>query len=333
MEARLPKFAVDLDQNFAQFGTVYVIGDVHDNQETFIAFLMSTGIGFLLPNQDNQTGKINDISKYRLKPGVLLVFLGDVVYKTKQYFKSIAKFILNNKESCVLILGNNEVKFIYEHIDLFLNFANGNIPRYSYLKLTKAVKERKNRAIVAIIYSIIHWFRKADKNNRMKQSWKWYYECLFNEYQSDKINLEDIMFLMYIMTESIVIGYSKTLKLVLLHAGLNPQRTLESQRIMDICNIRTVNQAPWYVNYSDMDCTFLFGHWSKLTKDGITSKPHIYLNSICLDTGCCYTNVLSYIVFNPQNINKRMMHSYSKFITFSNSSTFYELSFVYSDNM
>ena len=332
-EAKFPKFAVDLDQTFARFGTVYVLGDVHDNQETFIAFLVSTGIGFVLPSNDTQCDNINDISKYRLKPGVLLVFLGDVIYKTKKYFKCIAKFILNNKDNCVLILGNNEVKFVYEHIHLFERIAEGLIPRNSFLKLSRAIKQKKNTDIVGVIYFVINWFRKANIGNRLKQSWKWYYECLFNEFQSDQDNLEDIMFLMYILTESIIMGLSKQFKLILLHAGLNPLRPLESQRIVDICNIRTHRQMPWYTYYTEIDYTLVFGHWSRLTKDGTSSKPHIYLNSICLDTGCYYTNVLSYIVFHPgEKRTERFLHHYTNFISYNNQNTFYGLSFVYADN-
>ena len=104
----LPPFSVNLDPVFAKYRTVYIIGDVHDDANTFRTFLLEKGLAFV-PAKDNVD--YQNLSDYFVKPDVLLVFLGDVLYKTKSHFKSIMRFILNNMTNCLLILGNNSRRF------------------------------------------------------------------------------------------------------------------------------------------------------------------------------------------------------------------------------
>lgn len=295
----LPKFAVELDGVFSKYDQVYILGDVHDNENLFKRFLLETQVAFIHDKYEHV--EIDALSNYFLKPGVLLVFLGDVLYKTNGHFKSIVRFILNNKENCLLILGNNEVKFVYEYVHLFIDVCKSFLPYRKYESLRNAKRARHQFQVVNCIYSLIEWFRCCPTENRLKRAWMWYYTCLFNEFLSDQRNLEDLMIVMYILTESVVIGYSSMLKLILLHAGFNPYRRLRNQRTFDICNMRMVKgtHRPWFEFYNRFDFTVLYGHWSALTKGEQESKPFFHANTICIDTGCCYTNVLTYVSFGP----------------------------------
>lgn len=300
-----PKFAVDLDAIFQQYEHVYIVGDVHDKEDVFKTFILENNIGFIVANED----EINyeDISNYFLKPKVLLVFLGDILYKTAGHFKSIARFLLNNKNNCLLILGNNEIKFVYEHIKIFLKVCEHFLPRNKFKDLKKAYGFKRNFEIVEHIYSLINWFRCCSKSNCLYKEWNWYYDCLYTEFQMDKRGCEDLMILMYILTESIVFGFSNHLRLILIHAGLNPQNALKNQKINDICNIRNVvgTNQPWFVHYEGLDFVILYGHWSNLTTNNLEIKPFVSKNSICMDTGCFFTNVLTFLCFKPPSIDSK----------------------------
>jgi hypothetical protein len=298
----LPKFAVNLDRIFDGYEQVYILGDLHDNESALKTFILENNIGFII-QRDDETD-ITDISNYYMKPQVLLVFLGDVLYKTDGCFKSVMRFILNNKSNCLLLLGNNEVKFVYEHIHLFLEVAENIIPKRRFYSMLSAKQTNQHFKIVSMIYSLIEWYRFGC-NDKLREDWIWFYECILREYQSDKNNCENLMFLMYILTESIIVGYSNKLKLVLVHAGFNPQRKLNTQRTSDMCNIRNVKKTstPWFWYYMNFNFTVLFGHWSALTTRERKIKPFMFQNAICLDTGCCYTNVLSYVSFYPPTLS------------------------------
>ena len=326
MKILLPGFAENLDEKFRQFERVYILGDLHDNENLFKSFLLTSGIGFIFSRNDEQL-HIDSIDNYFLKPGVLLVFIGDVLYKTKGHFKSIARFILNNSNNCLLILGNNEVKFVYEHIKLFLDVAQNILPHKRYIRLQQSIMSNRSFEVVNTIYSIIDWVRCSRESKESKLAWHWYYECLTHEFQIDKNNCEDLMILMYILTESVVLGFSSRLKLILLHAGLNPNRALCRQKIVDICNIRNVKgtETPWFWHYRDFDFRILFGHWSALTVGKQSVKPYVFENSICLDTGCCYTNVLTYASFSWHDLSEETDYHLQENIKYCRDHTFIEL--------
>ena len=323
----LPFFAVNLDKTLQKFERVHIFGDLHDNENVFKTYLLENDIAFILPSSEYDMW---NITNFYVKPNILLIFLGDVIYKSKDHFKSIFRFILNNRSNCLLIIGNNEVKFVYEHVHLFLPIARKFVPRRRYELLKQAVKSKRNaEKLVNSIYSVIYWFH-GSRDNNLKRAWKWYYECLVVEYQLDKVNCEDIMILMYILTESIVIGFSNNLRLILLHAGFNPSRALHDQRPFDICNMRVdrKTKTPWFWHYSDLSYTVLFGHWSKLTVCGKTAMPYYFKNVICLDTGCCYTNILTCLSFSEKTKRTHVKPNFIQKLTVSNEYTFYDIAII-----
>lgn len=321
----LPRFAVNIDDIIQKYEKVYIFGDLHDNENIFKTYILENDIGFILPSNGCD---VLDITNMYVKPNILLIFLGDVIYKTKGHFKSIFRFILNNRSNCLLLVGNNEVKFVYENIHLFLPIAKQFVPRRRYEILRFAMKSKyAGDKVVNSIYSILDWFHSSRDNN-MKRAWKWYYECLKVEYQLDKVNCEDLMILMYILTESVVTGYSYRLKLIFLHAGFNPNRAMNDQRPFDVCNIRIdrKTKTPWFWYYSDLPYTFLFGHWSKLTVRGKTAKPYYFKNVICLDTGCCYTNILTCVSFSVKSIKANGKINFNQNMRRTKEYTFYDIS-------
>lgn len=325
----LPRFAVVLDEKIKQFEHIYVIGDLHDSADIFQRFLLNNHITFVPTIGDAVA--IDDIANYYIKPSVLLVFLGDILYKTKRHFKSIARFILNNKDNCILILGNNEVKFVYEHIGLFLDIAKPFLQKARMQRFEDAIELGNNHRVINEIYSTIAWLRNCHVNNRYRHQWLRYYNGLHTTYQSNKENCENLMILMYILTESIVMGVSYTMNLVMLHAGLNPNRKLHEQRVSDICNIRTVKGTddPWFWFYGELQFTVLYGHWSALTVGVGNIEPYFYDKTICLDTGCYNTNVLTYLYFSTNSSHK--MNNYNTQVKVHDQFVFYELS-VCNDN-
>jgi hypothetical protein len=313
---RLPRFAVDLDPRFERFERVFILGDLHDSEEQFRTFLFQNDIGFIRPGNAD----LHSLSSVYVKPGVLLVFLGDVLYKTENHFKCIARFILRNRENCLLVLGNNEVKFVYEHFHLFVDVSRPFLRRCRFDELRSldysGAAEQHTAFYRAIdsIYSLIAWFRCAREDNELKRSWLWFYDCLSREYDIDGSDCEELMILMYILTEAVVIGYSNRCKLMLLHAGLNPNRAIENQLVIDVCNIRFVKnraeKTPWFEFYEHLDYTILFGHWSALTRGEDTARPHFFANTVCLDTGCCTTGVLSFVTLRPRTTGAIDMNSF-----------------------
>lgn len=327
MSMCLPKFAVNIDKVIQKYEKVYIFGDLHDNENIFKTYLLENDVAFILPSSEYDMW---NISNFYVKPNILLIFLGDVIYKTKGHFKSIFRFILNNRSNCLLLVGNNEVKFVYENIHLFLPIAKQYVPRRRYEKLKRAINTKHAAdKLVNSIYSVMDWFHSSRDNN-LKRAWKWYYECLMVEYQLDKVNCEDLMILMYILTESIVIGFSNQLKLILFHAGFNPSRPLRNQRPFDICNIRfdKKTKTPWFWHYSDLSYIFLFGHWSKLTVHGKTAAPYYFKNVICLDTGCCYTNILTSLSFSVKYITTNMKQTFIQKMTKLKEYTFYDIAIM-----
>lgn len=301
-----PRFAVNLDQTFRKYLKVYVFGDLHDHENLFRSFLVEKGIAFV---PDIETADYQLLDNYFVKSDTLLVFLGDVLYKTPDHFKSIMRFILNNTENCLLILGNNEIKFVYEHIQLFINFIKQFMPSGFVQLLQSYVDKKESFKLVNAIYSLLGRFHKNYMCSKLKDEWLWYYSCLFKDYLLDKKNNEDLMITMFIMTKAIVMGVAHRYKLLIMHAGLNPSLSLHRQRISDICNIRTVKNTkqPWYVYYTHFNFTIAFGHWSALTKPSY--QPFFHQNAICLDTECWRAQTLSYILLHPylsyrQNVNK-----------------------------
>ena len=320
----LPRFTVNIDKIIKKYERVYIFGDLHDNENIFKTYLLRNDIAFILPG--TECDMLNITNMY-VKPSILLIFLGDVIYKTKGHFKSIFRFILNNRSNCLLFLGNNEVKFVYKNIHMFLPIAKQCVPRRRYETLRRAMESKQaGNKIVSSIYSIMDWFHSSRDNN-LKKAWKWYYECLQVEYHLDRVSCEDLMILMYILTESAVIGFSNRLKLILLHAGCNPNRALKDQLIVDVCNIRIdrKTKTPWFWHYSDLRYVFLFGHWSELTVCGKTAQPFYFNNVICLDTGCCYTNVLTCVSFCMKSITANDQLHFIQNMSRSNDNTFYDI--------
>jgi len=316
-----PPFAENLDDKFLHFNEIFIIGDLHDHEKLFRTLLDERGIAFV-PNTD--VDDFRKLENYFVKSDILLVFLGDVLYKTPDHFKSIMRFILNNTENCILILGNNEVKFILERIKLFTDFAKPFMSQKFLRLLESFIRKKESFKLLNSIYSIISKLRCPYKHNWLKCEWNWFYSCLYKDFLTDKKNNEDLMFVMYILTKSVVMGVSNRYKLLLCHAGFNPTRSLHRQRIFDVCNIRRVKQTkqPWYVYYSNIAYTIVFGHWSALTKE--TNKPYVYKNAICLDTECWRSQNLSYICIrsmqsdlsNLENLVIKTQYSSSKLYTF-----------------
>lgn len=291
----LPELSVDLDDIFRRYDRIYIVGDLHDNEEALRTFLVANDLCFIFGNFEEIN--FHDLRNYFLKANVLLVFLGDILYKTINHFKSIARFLLNNLDNCLLILGNNEVKFVYQHIGVFLEVCRPIIPRQKYEVLARAHRQGNNFEVVKSVYSLLSWYRTCSKNNYRLKQWNRFYEELKTDYFQDKEKLEDLMIIIYILTESIIVGVSACLKLILVHAGFNPKRRLCDQRIVDLCNIRLVAGTgnPWFEYYNNSDYLICYGHWSQLTTEGSEIRPYIHQKTVCLDTGCCYTNVLSYL--------------------------------------
>lgn len=317
-----PSFAVNLDETFQRYSKVYLIGDVHDNENLFRTFLVEKGIAFV-PNVEPFDYK--SLDNYFVKPDILLVFLGDVTYKTPDHFKCIMRFILNNTENCLLILGNNEIKFVYEHIQLFIDFAKKFMSVRFLRQIRENVDRKESNKIVSTIYSVISRLHKNYISSKLKENWLWYYACLFEEYLLNKSDKENLMIVMYIITKSIVMGVSKRFKLLLMHAGLNPSFSLHRQRICDVCNIRYVKgtKMPWYVYYTNLDYTIVFGHWSALTNTSHT--PFTYNNLICIDTECWLTQTLSYILLYPYTSKRDSLNIFNIQTSCSGLYTFHEI--------
>ena len=322
---KFPFYSVSLDCIFYKYKTVIIIGDIHDNERTFISFAFEKGYVFL--SRDNVD--LNNISNYIVRSDILLIFLGDVLYKTRGHFKSIMRFILNNKDNCLLILGNNEIKFVFEHINLLMDFSQQFLSHSFLRSIQKAIDNKDSLGIINQIYFLVKQLRQNDENSKLKRDWMWYYFCFFYEYLLDKTNCEDLMILMYILTDSIILGYSEKLKLILVHAGLNPRLRLQHQRISDLCNIRYVKRSkkvPWYHYYANFKYTILFGHWSKLTK--FTGMPYSFANVLCLDTECYKTNVLSYVIISPNSSSSKYRGNLNVTTYSSGFNTFHEITFI-----
>lgn len=92
-------------------------------------------------------------------------------------------------------------------------------------------------------------------------------------------------------------AYSTEQKIILVHAGINPEIPLERQWLATLCNIRRINKTVWvkYLEDKLWPYKIIFGHYSSLC----LSDPVISTSFICLDTGCYNTGVLSYIKCNP----------------------------------
>ena len=67
---------------------------------------------------------------------------------------------------------------------------------------------------------------------------------------------------------------------ILIHAWLNPQKTLSEQSEAEISSIRIINKQPWY-NFYTWEKKVIYGHWAM---QGINIRKHV----IGLDSGCCY---------------------------------------------
>ncbi len=295
----LPRFAVDLDNTFLQYERVFILGDLHDSDRQLRTFILTNSIGFMLCNDGDNWD--DGLENMYVKPGILLLFLGDTLYKNETRFKSVMRFILRNKDNCLVVLGNNEVKFVYEHFRLFVDVARPFVQRRRFDLLLSLGRSKRNFCkTVDSIYSLIAWFRRTREDSEPKTSWRWFYDCLLRDYELDGRNCEDLTILMYILTETIVLGFSNRLKLILIHAGLNPERTIRNQLVTDVCNMRYVKRTktPWFLYYEKLDYTIIYGHWSSLTAE--TAEPYFYNNTVCIDMGCCNTNVLIFVTFRTR---------------------------------
>ena len=97
----------------------------------------------------------------------------------------------------------------------------------------------------------------------------------------------------YISRQSLYLDLPEVL---VIHAGLRPNISLEKQKVEDLTEIRQLNAQglPWYDAYSDPKL-IVFGHW-------VRREPLIRPNAIGLDTGCVYGGRLSALILPEQKI-------------------------------
>ncbi len=92
---------------------------------------------------------------------------------------------------------------------------------------------------------------------------------------------------------------------LLLHAGLNPKKSLKKHTKSEISSIRIVNKEPWY-NFYKWDKKVIYGHWAM-------QWVHIGKNVIWLDSGCCYWGYLSaYVLETWELIQQWSLDQYEK---------------------
>lgn len=290
-------FKYDLDGLFDRFQYVYVFGDIHDNCRVLANYLLLNSICF------DYTGSCinSELHNLRVKSNVFLIFLGDIIYKTKTQFKSIFRFLFDNISNSMLIVGNHEVKFLYQFWYLIENdilcSSTGTNIQIGKTNTPKNLEHVYNLMYKVKINAPTHFCPK-------RLSWNEYAINVAYRYRNEPEKYENLMIAVYILYWGIIMAYSKKWDLLLIHAGLKPATDLNKQRIKDICNIRTINGKPWYLLCSK-DYKFptfiIFGHWSSLCCQQ-SIQPFIFRNQyICLDTGCYETNILSVVKITVSN--------------------------------
>lgn len=314
----LPFYGKYIDDLVKDYERVFILGDVHNNQEGLLKFLKFQE---LIHPDITKLSLVNSFLK-----NVLILFLGDVIGKiykdsTEDYLEalSVLEFIAAHKKNCFLIIGNHEIKFLTRNVvlDGISNMAltkmiipkcseNANRVVSTHMNLEKFMWRRNNK-------------RPDDKNLRKK------IKSEYNQF----VWLRFCM-IFYIVHFGEFIVYYQRYKIFMFHAGLDFSKTIKRQHSSVLCNMRTSRykknkkiqcaEKCWYKRseggkkkyYFDYkDATFVFGHDSDLcvvTNDDdekiLNYKPFVYRDSnnnhfICLDTNFYKSNVLSYIIINP----------------------------------
>ena len=92
---------------------------------------------------------------------------------------------------------------------------------------------------------------------------------------------------------------------LLVHAWLNPKKSLAEQNPEELTTIRVIEKKAWYDFYK-WDKKIIYWHWA-------TQWVNIRKNVVWLDSGCCYWWYLSaYILETAELIQVSSLNQYSK---------------------
>ncbi|MCD5380883.1 metallophosphoesterase [Candidatus Gracilibacteria bacterium] len=157
------------------------------------------------------------------------------------------------------------VKFLYRNREQFKGVL-GNHDYYFFEKLKNDIKLNKDEKKL---------YKKLKENPK-----------IFKYYRELPLYIEENDFL-------------------LIHGGLNPEKTIENHTAQEITNIRVFKGKPWY-DYYKGDKKIFYGHWAM---QGV----HIGKKVIGLDSGCCYGGFLSaYVLETGELIQQGSLDQYAK---------------------
>ncbi len=92
---------------------------------------------------------------------------------------------------------------------------------------------------------------------------------------------------------------------LLIHWGLNPEKSVEEHTAQEITNMRVYKDKPWY-NYYKWEKKIIYWHWAM-------QWVHIGTNVVGLDSGCCYWGHLTaYILETWELIQQGSLDQYAK---------------------
>ena len=316
----IPLYGEYVDKIFEKYEAIFVISDIHNNDTCLLAFLKQHN---LISDSETCLDNVRCFAR-----NVLIVFLGDVIGKIPKlnltaYGPSlkVLNFIIQNRENCILVIGNHEVSFLMrnECIDGISNrditlecLSNNEV--YPNVEWPEKVK----------IYKSLENLKKL-KNDNFKFMSEQFEEKLKETEKSD-ISIR-MLCITYILQFSKFLLYFRKLKIYFVHAGFDFDRKMNKQLLSKTCNIRCIqnyNKANPVINkWFQKDClsrdtTYLFGHDQYLCFDAYNNDytPFIYTDDtkrndfVCIDTGCSISNIITCVYFdphvNPYNTSKQI---------------------------
>lgn len=294
---------------------VYFVGDTHDSETNVLHFLKSE---LILPDTcvDLTDARIDEEKR------VLVIFVGDVLYKTPNSFMSVFRFILNNPRHVRLCLGNNEFKFLTD-VETYSGLFTDS-PNDTFLDIVRNMNDPS-------LYIHVTNNRSSYAYIILEKIYSRTYHCLCEQYETARVSYEQdrtdmdklkTVIVLYIMTKSILFAYWAKMKIFVVHAGFKLDQKLCDQKLSTLCNVRTADgnfksnikntddlrmaiDKSWMTysaadlsleGYLPKDSLVIFGHYSELCALNQHNPLLIRKNMnhfLCLDTGCYKSNVLS----------------------------------------
>lgn len=308
MSTRLPHYGSYVDNLFLQFKRVYLLGDIHNNMSGLLLFLKQEGIV-------NNNIEADNLDNIKLDKDVLLVFLGDVIGKSKSDFKNINVlwFIMKHKENCHLILGNHEMKFLSRQ-----KRRNG-VSNIDILNTLLPLNNKNTTSVLIDVHQRLENFMSYNNSRRLPQrSSKNFLDEAHDVYEKLSVNnnqqqQEDLFIRILIISFLIYHGefilYFRKHKMYMMHAGLNLKKDMTKLKSTEICNVRSSETAGrWFDDGVFIkDTLFVFAHDTDLCKSSLdgTYEPFLHktVNTntffLCTDTNFYKNNVLTYVVIDP----------------------------------